>query len=203
MDRDEIIGILTSEAAGRISFSFSTDTTPLITVNSTTFTRVADLLRTGRISLVNLNDDASADERLRARYWSPTDTLSHRRGFDHRFNRGVIIHEAVHASFDATCSVFSYVDNETAARVAQAIYLRRMGLATERWGDHTLPALGAANAIISGDSATTEQIERVRSAILASPHYGATLRSVCECRDRENMLLVNVGADGIGGVCIR
>ncbi len=202
MDRDEIIGILTSEAAGRISFSFSTDTTSLVTVNSTTFTRVADLIRTGRISLVNLNDDASADDRLRGRYWTPTDTLSHRRGFGRRFNRGVIIHEAVHASFDATCSAFSYVDNETAARLAQAIYSRRVGLATARWGDHTLPALGAANAIVSGGSATTEQIERIRRAILGSPHYGGILRARCHCRDRGHMLLIETAADGIDGVCV-
>jgi hypothetical protein len=184
MERDEIIAILTSEAAGRISFSLSTDTTPLITVNSSTFLRVAELVRSGRVGVATLGDDEPA-ERVGS-YDQMTDTLYHRRGLGRRFYRGTIIHEAVHISFDATRAVVSFIDNETAAWIAMAVYFRRTGLPLARWRDAEIAA-AAADSIIANGAPTAAQIQSIRRFLLAG-HYGDVLRDYCRCSDPDYLI---------------
>jgi hypothetical protein len=193
---DDILRILASQAASRTHFSFSTTTTPLITVNSTTFTGVANYIRSGRITV---GDATATTPNGGGSYTPETDTMAFRPGpggFGRRRWQASVIHEAVHASFDANQRQFSNVDQELASYLAEAVYLVRTGLPVERWiGMQTLHA--PAMTAISAGSPTTQQIEAIRTRILGMA-YGTEYSLSCHCNSREALLRVqSYTADGI------
>lgn len=130
--KEQMIGILRSGEARRIRFSFRGTTGATISVDSSSFERVAVALQNGTISIVEGRFTTDI-----AMYSAQADTASNAAantfylGSNPRYSRifnALVIHESVHASFDLTRSRLPWVDNEAAAYIAQAYYARNSGL---------------------------------------------------------------------------
>src|SRR5215510_2589173 len=137
MSREAIINFLRRGASQHVSFTFVTANGARVTVNETTFQRVASAIETGRISLVETTSFASG---VGAEYCAQAQTS---RGIAAntlrvppqigRIEQGSLLHESVHASFDLTLSGgVNAADEEAAAYITEYVYYRRTGLAPRR-----------------------------------------------------------------------
>lgn len=130
--KEQMIGILRSGEAGRIRFSFRGTNSSTISVDSTSFERVATALHNGTISIVEgrfTSDIAMYSARADAVTNAAANTFY--LGSNPRYSRifnALVIHESVHASFDLARSNLPWVDNEAGAYIAQAYYARNSGL---------------------------------------------------------------------------
>lgn len=194
-DADEIVDILLSQAAGRIDFSFSTPQTASVTVNATTFTTIAALIRSGRITV---RRGGVTEEGATAQYTIAENTIHHIGGLGMRYWRSAIIHEAVHAFSDyQKRRTLIWVDDETAAFLAQAVYLMRVGYPRARWRGGFALLYEIANTIISSGRPTVEQVNTLRNLIMVSPGYRRQLMELCQCDTREELLQVQSEYDGV------
>src|SRR5438552_3479166 len=125
--KEQMIGILRSGETCRVNFSFTGTTGASVSVDHSTFSRVADALSDGRISVVEGRFTTDI-----AMYSAFADTASNSAantfylGQNPRWSRtfnALIVHESVHASFDLTRTTIPWVDNEAAAYIAQGFYL--------------------------------------------------------------------------------
>jgi hypothetical protein len=176
---DEVIRILTCQAVRRISFSFQTVTASTITVNATTFQRVADKIRSGT---VHVTDDLSQllSQEDTAEYSPRRNLLIVRPTHNFRANEAVVVHESVHASLDLTRSTIPRVDNEIAAFIAEAFFLRRTGYPYSRYsGDWAESAMPVVNSVLRTGTASSAHIRRLRTAILNDPVYNSDAHQGC------------------------
>jgi hypothetical protein len=124
-DRDRVLNLLRGHIAHRISFTFPGTTGVTVTVNSSTFQRVASAIENGR---VHLNIANPSEQSVGAAYnrWDNVLTVGSTVG---RRHEGYIIHESVHTSFDLVLSrnAVPLPDNEAAAYIATWLYWRMMG----------------------------------------------------------------------------
>lgn len=125
-DRERVLNLLRGHIARRISFSFGGTTAGVtVTVNSSTFERVASAIDNGR---VGLNIATPSERSVGAVYnrWDNVLTVPSTVG---RRHEGYIIHESVHTSFDLVLSrnTVPLPDNEAAAYIATWLYWRMMG----------------------------------------------------------------------------
>jgi hypothetical protein len=176
---DEVIRILTSQHVRRIEFSFQTITSSTITVNGTTFQRVADKIRSG---IIHVTDDLSQlqSQDDTAEYSPRRNLLIVRPTHSFRANEAVIVHESVHASLDITHSSVPRVDNELAAFIAEAFFLRRTGYPYSRYsGDWAESAMPVVNSVLRTGTASPAHITSLRTAILNDPVYNSDAHQGC------------------------
>ena len=129
--REQMIGILRGGEARRIRFSFTGTTGGQISVDSSTFNRVAAAIENNHITVSEgrfTTDIAmySARENTETNSRANTFYLGNNPRYSRTFD-ALIVHESVHASFDLTRSSLPWVDNEAAAYIAQGFYLRNSG----------------------------------------------------------------------------
>lgn len=130
--KEQMIRILRSGEARRIRFSFTGTRRTAISVDSSSFERVAAALQNNTIRIVEgrFNTDIamySAKQDIMRNTEANTFYLGRNPRYSRLFN-ALVVHESVHASFDLTQSRLLWVDNEAAAYIAQAYYARNSGL---------------------------------------------------------------------------
>jgi hypothetical protein len=134
---EAIIQVLRDHHALRIRFSFEMVTGGTMTVNNSTFARVAHAIEQGTIIVVvdprRTPDDAEYDDQPLAGTTGSGVFKVSPRGHGSRIWKGVVVHESVHASLDLVRSSFSWVDNEAAAFMASAMYWVSCGLPATRF----------------------------------------------------------------------
>jgi len=144
--KEQMIGILRNSETRRIGFTFTCTTGISISVDNTTFTRVADALQRGEITVSEgrfPDDTAMYSARTNFRRHTAANTFY--LGNNPRYSRlfdALIVHESVHASFDLTRSSLPWVDNEAAAHIAQGFYLRNSGFPRARIEVGSLASIG-------------------------------------------------------------
>lgn len=174
--KEQMLGILRNSETRRIDFSFSGTGGSRITVDQTTFRRVADALEHDRIAIVeNRFSTDIAMYSARADSGSGTAANTFYLGRNPRWSRtfnALIVHESVHASFDLTRTTIPWVDNEAAAYIAQGYYLRNSGYARYRLelGSETSVGYLMVNEIIAGGDATYF-LNALRNSLRANPQY--------------------------------
>lgn len=125
-----MIAVLRSGEAKRIRFSFQGTNGSTISVGPDSFERVAVALHNNSIAIVenHFNTDIAMYSSRRERgSQANTFYLGRNPRYSRLFN-ALVIHEAVHASFDLVSSSLPWVDNEAAGYIAQAYYARNSGL---------------------------------------------------------------------------
>src|SRR5664279_3155933 len=125
--KEQMLQILGSDETRRVHFGFRGTNGSQITVDRTSFRRVANALSSGQIGIVEnrfTSDIAmySAFADLSSNSAANTFYLGRNPRWSRAFN-ALIVHESVHASFDLTHSTIPWVDNEAAAYIAQGYYL--------------------------------------------------------------------------------
>lgn len=178
MSRERIINFLSTGTSQRISFSFVSSTGVTVTVNNTTFQRVANAIHSGRVNLVETTTFAAG---VGAEYLAqgdparslPANTLRVPPQIG-RLDEGGLIHESVHASFDLTLSGgVNASEEEATAYIAEYVYYRRTGLSPRRIvrDSITRAAQPIANAVVNHQPITAAQINALAKAITGHPTY--------------------------------
>ncbi len=125
--KKKILEILKSNETRRINFSFTGDDGTQITINYTSFQRVAGAIEGGSISL-GTSSTPNADGEYLGGSNSLTISSTFLRDYGNsRLFNALIVHEAVHASFDLSRSRILAIDGEVAGYIAQGFYLRNSG----------------------------------------------------------------------------
>ncbi len=169
--QQDAIELLTSATTARIRFSFAATSGWQVQVNSSSFRRVADALESGRLTLST--DMSVLPAGAAALYNSATNTLS-TRALRGRVERGLFLHEAVHASMDLSLGGrgITTIDNEAAAYTTDALYFRMMGLARSRWSASLHAAAGTvADGLLRQHEVDTAALNALRTAITNHPLY--------------------------------
>lgn len=177
-DQEVVIHALTTGPSQHIAFSFPATAGGTVTVNSTTFQRVATAIRGGQITLVITNSFPAGvgAEYLPTTYASrpgiAANTMRVRPQISRLYTAG-LLHEAVHASFDLVRSAgVNALNQEAAAYIAEYIYYRRTGVAARRVADGIRNAARPiAEAVIRGQAITGAQITALTAAISGHPVY--------------------------------
>lgn len=168
--RDEAIRLLRSPQATRINFSFPSSAGGNITVNSSTFERVAAAIET---NIIAINDTVRLPADIGAIYVpdrTPGGEMLLRREIGRQHN-GEVIHESVHASFDLTHSTLPRVDDETAAYIASALYWRMTGLRCNPDSRVFCAASNIADSILHGRGVVAGELNALRNRIRNHPVY--------------------------------
>src|SRR5262249_43238416 len=175
--RKRIVHILTDPDTLKMNFSFGTRK-----VDSKAFLKVSAMVQSGAIdvsfggsSKTRLNRD-----RAKAEYDDDNDEFIFENadyGSSAILQQAVIVHEAVHAYFDylGEGKKFIGVDNEAAAYMAEAIYVRRKGLKVP--AESVAPALAVADAVVSRlknmtGAADVAGVADLRATVAAEYHTG-------------------------------
>lgn len=178
--KDQIIRILRGSDTQRISFSFRGSTGLGISVDGSSFRRVAQAVSDGDIDVVSGGvADGWAKYSARAENGSAANTFyigtnnTSSRDFD-----GLIVHEAVHASFDLTRTTIPWIDNEVAAYIAQGYYLRNSGYNIERMDTLGMPYYGRmiVQDMRRGDNQSEFWMEALRNSLYSDPTYHGYIR---------------------------
>ncbi len=177
--REKMIGILRSSDTQRIRFSFTGSTGISISVDGSSFRRVAEAIEDNSVR-VQTGGVAEGWAKYSARAEGSSAANTFYIGANNYSSRdfdGLIVHEAVHASFDLTSTTLPWIDNESAAYIAQGYYLRNSGYRTSRMNQTGMPYLGRmiVNDIISGGD-TAFWIEALRNSLLSDPQYHSYIR---------------------------
>ena len=171
--RDQMIRVLRGPEAQRIHFSFNGTTGQRISVDGSSFRRVAAAIEDGTIHPI---------EGGVARGWAQYDarTNNFNIGEGEHWSRAfdaLLVHESVHASFDLTHSSLPWVDNETAAYIAQGYYLRNSGFPRGRLDHLGQPYYGLmiVDSILQGDDIGF-WVDALHDSLLSSPQYHSYIR---------------------------
>ena len=134
----KILRILRNSDTQRIQFSFSGVTAITISVNGSSFRRVAEAIENGDIAVI---EDRTSVPAGTGSYSGGGASAGSGRSGVFRMGRmqdssrafdALVVHEAVHASLDLTHSVVPALDSETAGYIAQGFYLRNSGFNSNR-----------------------------------------------------------------------
>ncbi len=178
--RERVMRILRSGDAQRVNFTFNGSAGTPISVDGSSFRRVAQAIEENTISVQSGGvGDGWAKYSARAEGTSAANTLyigannTSSRDFD-----GLIVHEAVHASFDLTSTTIPWIDNEIAAYIAQGYYLRNSGYSASRMDTLAMPYLGRmiVNEIRTGGDIDGFWMDQLRASLLADPTYHSYIR---------------------------
>jgi hypothetical protein len=172
--KDQMLTVLRSSDTQRIRFSFTGSTGIAISVDGGSFRRVAQAISDDAIHVISggvANGWAQYDARTNSfnigagEHWS--------RAFD-----ALLVHESVHAAFDLSYSSLPWLDNETAAYVAQGYYLRNSGFSSSRLDHLGQPYLGLmiVDSIVRGEGADGSWMDELRGSLLSSPQYHGYIR---------------------------
>ena len=171
MSRQQVLNILRGTYASRVRFSFS-HSGRTVTVNRTTFERVASAIENGRVNLDITG--AMTTPGAGAEYNSGTNTLRVP-PIHGRIQEAYLIHESVHASLDLTRSTGLTVPlDEAVCYIAEVIYYRRTGLARGRVNEALRNAANPiADSIVRTGTADTALITNLMTAISNHSVYSA------------------------------
>ena len=132
----QMIGILRDSQTRRIRFNFTGSTGANISIDPTSFERVAAGLQSGNLKVVE--NRFTIDKAVYSAFDDPTnntDANTFYLGRNNRWSRSfnaLIVHESVHAFMDLSKTTIPWLDNEAAAYIAQGFYLRNSGYALSR-----------------------------------------------------------------------
>ena len=189
--KETVIDILCSPAAQGIRFSFNSVTQTPVEVSGVSFRRVARAIEHRKIKVIDdlrLLQPGSDGE-----YWGENVFIvpptRHR-----RYQEAVVVHEAVHASFDLTHSHVPAIDNEVAAYIAGTIYLRRTGFPRGGY-NATLEeyALPIANSVLRSAPIEDRDLEKLRHVLLHDKLYYDLLTNRKEGHGAAPIYLLDVG----------
>ncbi len=180
--KEHRLGILRNGDTARIRFSFNGAAvtamslgTP-ISIDGSTFRRVATALANNTLHVVEnhfsenkmvyaaWDDDANG-------YEANTFYLGNTPRYSRDFN-GLVVHESVHAFFDLTRFSVQWVDNEAAAYIAQAYYLRNSGYAQSRipiGSPLRVASLFVGDMTAGGDASSL--LDSIRDSLRSNPDY--------------------------------
>jgi hypothetical protein len=175
MSRGSVIHFLTHGASQRIEFSFASTTGRTIEVNRTTFQRVADGIRSGRIILLETTQFSAG---VGAEYSGQADsvrkiaanTMRIRPGIG-RIEQSQLLHESVHASFDLTFSNgIPWSEEEATCYIAEVLYCRRTGVPFSRaiFDDIRRAANSIVNTLLSNEMVTSSHRQPISAAQIAA-----------------------------------
>ncbi len=177
--KEQMIEILRDRDTARIRFEYRSDGKNA-TINQDCFTRVADNLQSGhlsvvegrhRVNMVTYSSWAYRDDAANTFY------LGNNLRWSRDFN-ALIVHEAVHAYFDVTRTNMPWLHNETIAYIAQGYYLRNSGFPLARLEEDEPHELGyrAAREYASG-SGNTEWIQSLQDKLRNDARYSSYIRN--------------------------
>jgi hypothetical protein len=182
--REDVLEVLRSSEAARIRFSFPSlyNGTP-ISVDQSTFLRVAAAIEAGRITISSEGIPSYWGGQYDYSAENASGVFRARPVRNSRHRKSVVIHEAVHASFDLTRSTLAEVDNEAASYLAQFVYLR-ITYATPALTDSLYGRLyeilwQTADSIQRRNTISETQLEVIRRRIARHPHYSYVLTEGC------------------------
>ena len=181
--KQQMIGILTSGEAARIAFSFRGSNGATISIDRTTFTRVANALQSGSIAVVENRfpgDIAMYSSRAdpAGGYDANTFYLGRNKRYSRLFN-ALICHESVHASFDLTSTSIPWLDNEAAAYIAQAYYARNSGLPRTafEYGSQAIIAYSIVQNMRANSASDVDFfLSALRDSLNGDPQYHGYIR---------------------------
>lgn len=168
--RDDAIRLLRGHQAARIKFSFPSSAGGNITVNSSTFERVATAIEN---DIISVDDTVRLPADIGAIYVpdrTPGGEMLLRREIGRQHN-GEVIHESVHASFDLTHSTLPRVDDEAAAYIASALYWRMTGLRCNPDSRIYCAASNVADSILHRRGVIAGELNALRNRIRNHPVY--------------------------------
>ncbi|HEY0426785.1 MAG TPA: hypothetical protein VGC76_03160 [Pyrinomonadaceae bacterium] len=183
--REQLMQVLRSGDAQRIHFTFTGSTGLSISVDGSSFRRVAQAVEENRITVqpsttvrpgwAKYSARAENGDEANTFYMGAGDHSS--RDFD-----GLLVHESVHASFDLTHTTIPWLDNETAAYIAQGYYLRNTGFPRSRFDTLGMPYYGLMiiDAIIRGEGIDQFWLEELHSTLLSNETYHSYIRTTFE-----------------------
>ena len=172
--KEQMMRVLNDDQTRRIRFSMTGSTGLSISVDATSFRRVSGAIQNGHITVAE-GGIAAGWAQYNAR--NNTFNVSTGQEFSRAFN-ALLVHESVHASFDLSSSVLPWVDNETAAYIAQGYYLRNSGFSRSRLDELGQPYLGVliVDSIVRTGTPDRTLMEEMRGTLLSSPDYHSYIR---------------------------
>ena len=173
--KEQMVQVLSDQQTRRIRFSLTGSTGTSISVDPSSFSRVADAINDESIS-VNEGGVASGWAQYNSR--NNTFNVSTGQEFSRAFN-ALLIHESVHASFDLTRSRLPWLDNEVAAYIAQGYYLRNSGFPRARLDELGQPYLGVliVDSVVRTGTPDSTLIQELQGTLLSSPQYHSYIRT--------------------------
>lgn len=178
--REQMIRVLRSSDTQRIHFSFTGSTGITITVNGSSFRRVAQAIEENRVHVETGGvADGWAKYSAFAEGASAANTFYiGANNYSSRDFDGLLVHESVHASFDLVSASLPWLDNETAAYIAQGYYLRNTGYSQNRMDHLGLPYYGLmiVDAIIRGEGIDQFWLTEMHGSLNSSPTYHNYIR---------------------------
>jgi hypothetical protein len=172
--KEQMIGVLNDSQTRRIRFSLTGSTGISISVDPSSFRRVSAAIQDGTITVAEGGVAAGW-----AQYNARNNTFSVSTGehWSRAFN-ALLVHESVHAAFDLSRSTLPWLDNETAAYIAQGFYLRNSGFSRSRLDELGQPYLGVliVDSIIQTGSPDSTLIQEMHGTLLSSPDYHSYIR---------------------------
>ncbi|MGC2238776.1 MAG: hypothetical protein WA584_21655 [Pyrinomonadaceae bacterium] len=174
--REQMLRVLRGTEAQRIHFSMTGTTGIAISVDGSSFRRVAQAIESDRIHIAE-GGVASGWAQYNAR--NNTFNIGQSSERWSRAYDALLIHESVHASFDLSRSSLPWLDNETAAYIAQGYYLRNSGFSRSRLDELGQPYLGVliVDSIVRTGSIDRTLVEELQGTLLSSPQYHSYIRT--------------------------
>ncbi len=175
--KEQMIRVLRGGEAQRIRFNFTGSTGITISVDGSSFRRVAQALEENRVHVAEGGVSGGW-----AKYNAGNNTFNV--GTDEHWSRAfdaLLIHESVHASFDLTSASLPWLDNEVAAYIAQGFYLRNSGFSSNRLdhvGQTNQPYLGLqiVKEIVGGSGVSGFWLEQLQGSLLSNAQYHDYIR---------------------------
>ena len=172
--REEMIVLLRTPLVASINFSFPSLNRQIgeVRVNQSSFERVARALETNRLNVTTNSNNLVVG--ASAQYTSENALKIGNTFIIPRLTtvleRGGVVHESIHASFDMTRSVLPQVDNEAAAYIGGCFYY-----ASGNYRSFSDPIHHAAIQIVNEfgqtNSINPARLEELRNAINNNPTY--------------------------------
>lgn len=195
-DRVTVLETLRNPVARRINFSFVAGNGMRITVNQTTFERVAAAIERGggvRGGIGLIVRTTMPDPNAGAMYFPQEDRTINPpipantiivNPINGPRQQGQLIHEAVHASFDLTLTRLPAVDNEAAAYIAIALYWQILGV-RPRNSNHPLvvDSFAAAASITRTGQVDTAVLTMLKNTISSLPSLNGAGMKICFLSD--------------------
>ncbi len=172
--REQMLDVLQDEQTRRIRFSMTGSTGVAIEVTPASFRRVAASITAGTVTVSEGGVPSGW-----AQYNSADNTFRVSTGAQwSRAYNALLVHEAVHASFDLSRTRIPWLDNETAAYIAQGFYLRNSGFSRSRLDELGQPYLGVllVDSIIRTGTPDSTLIQELHGTLLSSPQYHSYIR---------------------------
>jgi hypothetical protein len=183
--REQLIRVLRSSDAQRIRFTFRGSTQIDISVDGSSFRRVAQAVEENRIGVQSSSTVPRgwAKYSARAERGDAANTFYIGQG-DHssRDFDGLLIHESVHASFDLTRTTIPWLDNEVTAYIAQGYYLRNTGYPRTRMDTLGMPYYGVmiVDSIVRGEGIDQFWLEQLQGSLESNATYHDYIRGTFE-----------------------